>query len=153
MPGRQELPGRYVATVEARAKELLTAVRAKYDAAVARYGNDRAAGLADLKALAERYPELPEGRAARAFADSDGLRAAIDRARMDRKASDLEAAVRAFPAALYKYEAKTLLIELGGPDLFDPDERVGEKKKEGPGEEAKPARPEKDESGIEISDD
>jgi hypothetical protein len=54
---------------------------------------------------------------------------------------------------LFRYEAKSLLVELGGPDLFDPDERVGGRKKEGPGEEPTPRKPEKDDSGIEVSDD
>lgn len=150
-PGRVDLPPRYVATVEARMKPLLEAVRARYDEAVAKYAKDRKGGLADLRALAERYAWLPEGRAALAWADSDGLRAAIDKAKADKDAKALETAVRGFPAGLYLYEAKTLLVELGGPDLFDPGERVGGKKAEGHGEEEKPKK--KDESGIEVSDD
>jgi hypothetical protein len=151
-PGRLDLPPRYAATVEARVKPLLEAVRARYDAAVARYAKDRRGGLADLRALAVRYPSLPEGRAALAFADSDGLRAAIDAAKVDRKPKELEAALRAFPNGLFRYEAKLLLVELGGPDLFEPGERVGGKKEEGRGEEEKKAK-EKDESGIEVSED
>ena len=151
-PARVDLPPRYVTTVEARVKPLLEAVRARYDAAVAKYAKDRKGGLADLRALAERYAWLPEGRAAIAFADSDGLRAAIDAAKSDKKAKELETAVRAFPAGLFQYEAKTLLVELGGPDLLDPDERVGGKKEEGRGgEEETPKR--KDESGVEVSED
>ncbi|MFI5402669.1 MAG: hypothetical protein ACHQ1G_07015, partial [Planctomycetota bacterium] len=102
-PGRVDLPPRYVTTVEARVKALLEAVRAQYDAAVAKYAKDRKGGLADLRALAERYPWLPEGRAALAWAHSDGLRAAIDRAKADKSAKELEAAVRACPAGLYLY--------------------------------------------------
>ncbi len=150
-PARIDLPPRYVATVEARVKPLLDAVRASYDAAVANYGKDRKGGLADLRALAERYPWLPEGQAARAFADSDGLRAAIDLAKADKKPKPLEEAIRAFPKGLFMYEAKSLLVDLGGKDLFEPGERVGGRKEEGPGEEERPKR--KDESGIEVSDD
>jgi hypothetical protein len=150
-PARLDLPPRYLATVEARVKPLLEAVRASYDAAVHKYGKDRRGGLADLRALAERYPWLPEGEAARAFADSDGLRAAIDAAKADRKSKPLEEAIRAYPKALFLYEAKSLLVDLGGPDLFEPHERVGKRKEEGSGEEGKPAK--KDESGIEVSDD
>ncbi len=150
-PARLDLPPRYVATVEARVKPLLEAVHGRYDAAVAKYAKDRKGGLADLRALAERYAWLPEGRAALAFADSDGLRAAIDAAKSDKKAKGLEAAVRAYPAGLYLYEAKTLLVDLGGPDLFEPGERVGGKKEEGRGEEEKPRK--KDESGVEVSED
>jgi hypothetical protein len=148
---RVELPARYVATAEARVKPLLEEVRRGYDAAIARYGKDRHGGLADLRALAARYPELPEGRAALALADSDGLRAAIDRARADRKAKELEAAIRAFPAALYRYEAKSLLVDLGGPDLLEPGERIGRGKEEGSGEEARPEKGE--DSGVEVSED
>jgi hypothetical protein len=149
-PAKLDLPPRYAATVEARAKVLLDAVRARYDAALLVYAKDRKRGLADLRALADRYPWLPEGRAAIAWADSDGLRAAIDRAKRDKDAKGLEAAVRAFPAGLYQYEAKTLLVDLGGPDLFEPGERLGGKE-EGRGEEGKPKK--KDESGIEVSGD
>lgn len=151
-PGRLDLPARYVTTVEERVKPLLAAVRALYDAAVARYGKDRAGGLALLRALAERYPWLPEGRAALALADSDGLREAIDRAKKDKKAKELEEAIRAFPAGQYLYEAKTLLVELGGPDLFEKGERVGGGKEKGPGEE-EPKAKRKDESGIDVSKD
>ena len=133
------------------AHALLGAVRASYDAAVAKYVKDRKAGLAELRSFAERYAWLPEGQAARAFADSDGLRAAIDLAKADRKSKPLEEAIRAFPKGLFMYEAKSLLVDLGGRDLFEPGERVGGKKEEGPGEEEKPRK--KDESGIEVSDD
>jgi len=151
-PARIDLPPRYVATVEARVKPLLEQVRRRYDDAVLTYAKDRKNGLADLRALAERYAWLPEGRAAIAWADSDGLRAAIDAAKSDKKAKELGAAVRAYPAGLFQYEAKTLLVELGGPDLFDPGERVGGKKEEGRGEEEEtPKR--KDESGIDVSED
>jgi len=151
-PKRIDLPPRYVETVEERVKPLLAAVRALWDAAIATYEKDRKKGLADLRALAERYPWLPEGEAALAFADSDGLRAAIDKAREDKQAKPLEEAIRAFPKGLFKYEAKSLLIDVGGPDLFEPNERVGGDKEKGPGEEEK--KPTKKETGgIEISED
>ncbi|HEX5138295.1 MAG TPA: hypothetical protein VFY93_15070 [Planctomycetota bacterium] len=151
-PKRIDLPPRYVTTVEERVKPLLAAVRALWEAAIAEYEKDRKKGLADLRTLEERYPWLPEGRAARAFADSDGLRAAIDRAKEDKQAKLLEEAIRAFPKGLFLYEAKSLLVDLGGPDLFEPDERVGGDKEKGPGEEGK--KPTKKETGgIEVSED
>lgn len=150
-PARRDLPPRYVETVEARVKPLLAAARAGYDAAVAKYVKDRKGGLSDLRALGARYAWLPEGQAALAFADSDGLRAAIDAAKARKSAKELEAAIRAFPKGLFMYEAKSLLVDLGGPDLFEPDERIGGKKEEGSGEGKKPR--EKDESGIEVSGD
>ena len=62
------------------------------------------------------------------MAHSDGLAGAIAGAReaKDKKAAAaaLEKAVRRYTAAVFRYEAKTLLIELGGPDLFEPGERV-----------------------------
>lgn len=152
-PARIDLPPRYVTTVEGRVRTLLGTVRAGYDEAVARYVKDRKAGLAELRAYGERYAWLPEGRAALAFADSDGLRVAIDTAKSSKDPKALEAAIRGFPKGLYMYEAKTLLVDLGGPDLFDPGERIGGKKEKGPGdgEEKKPRK--KDESGIEVSED
>jgi hypothetical protein len=152
-PKRLDLPARYVTTAEARVKPLLLAARARYDAAVSKYEKDRKGGLADLRALAERYPWLPEGRAALAFSDSDGLREAITAAKKGKDAKALEAAIRGFPHGLYMYEAKSLLVDLGGPDLFEPSERVGggEGKGHGEGEEQKPKG--KDESGIDVSKD
>jgi len=150
-PARIDLPPRYVETVEARERALLATVRAGYDAAVAQYVKDRKAGLEELRTFGERYAWLPEGQAARAFADSDGLRVAIDAARGDKNAKELEKAIRAYPKGLFMYEAKSLLLDLGGPDLFDPGERVGDKKNEGSGDETKPKK--KDESGVEVSED
>ncbi|MHC4547803.1 MAG: hypothetical protein ACYTEZ_03415 [Planctomycetota bacterium] len=149
MPGRHVLPRRYLATVRRRVEALRAEVRARYDKALALYERDRRNGLAALSAIAERHAMLPEGRAARALVHSDALREAIDRARALARegkgkaaAVALEQAVRTCEAAQYLYEAKSLLLELGGPDLFAPGERIGT------------ARKEDDEGpGIEVSDD
>jgi len=158
MPGRHELPARYVKTVLQRVSDLRRAVRERYDEALALYRRDRAKGVGELLLIAGRYPMLPEGKAAKVFWHSDRLRAAIAKARETAKdgrpklgAADLETAVRRFTAGLYRYEAKTLLIELGGPDLFEPGERIEET-----GDAPAPERDDKEDDkggGIEISDD
>ena len=152
MPGRQELPPRYLATVRKRVEALRRDVRRRYDAAVALYQENGGQGIAALRKLADRYTALPEGRAARVFVHSDALRAAIDEARagQDKRAAAaaLEKAVRKYTAAEYLYEAKRLLLDLGGPDLLPPRERADEE----PGDEEK--EPEKEEEPeIEVSDD
>jgi hypothetical protein len=157
IPGRHELPARYVQTAQRRLDARRAEVRALYDAATKEYEADRARGLRALDALARRFPALPEGKAARALHDTDRLRAAIDAARAlarDGKradaARDLERAVRSHPEGLFLYEAKSLLVELGGPDLFDPGERVGSR---GEAEEGKGERDDEDDgSSIEIGD-
>jgi len=152
MPGRQELPPRYLATVRRRVEALRREVRRRYDEALALYRKDGARGVAALRALAERYAILPEGRAARALVHSDALKAAIDAARamQDKQAAAvaLERAVRKYTAAEYLYEAKRLLLDLGGPDLF-PRERA----EAGAGEEKKEPEEEEEEPEIEVSDD
>ena len=146
MPGRRDLPQRYVKTAQRRLDALLANVRKRYAAALATYRKDRAQGLAELDAFAHRYARLPEGEAALALVQSDRLRTAIETAkelaahgRKTEAANGLEKAIRALPAGLYLYEAKKLLITLGGPDLFergedgaakgDPEEKRAEKKK------------------------
>ena len=69
---------------------------------------------------------------------SDLLRAAVTEARalygggrVDEARSSLEKAVRLYTASVYRYEAKSCLVELGGADLFEPGERVGEGGDEG----------------------
>ncbi|MGH7162957.1 MAG: hypothetical protein ACREID_05695, partial [Planctomycetota bacterium] len=64
-------------------------------------------------------------------------------------ARGLEAAVRAHPAALHRFEAKTLLRDLGGPDLFEPHERFGGVQRP---EEKTPEGADEGESTIEVSD-
>jgi hypothetical protein len=134
MPGRHDLPRRYLATARDRVDAIRAGVAKQYAEATELYRRDRAQGLAALDRLAERFALLPEGRAARVLADTDRLRAAIDAARPDADAADekkkaaaaaLEKAVRAYASGLYLYEAKRLLVDLGGPDLFEPGERVG----------------------------
>jgi hypothetical protein len=154
MPGRRELPPRYLATVRRRVDALRREVRRRYDEALALYRRDGGRGLAALGRLAERYAALPEGRAARVLVHSDALRAAIDTARAakDKRvaAAALEKAVRRYSAAEYLHEAKQLLLDLGGPDLFAPRERADET----PAEEKKePESEEEKEPEIEVSDD
>ncbi len=141
--GRRDLPARFRAMADARVTRLLAALEKEYDAACALYPTDRAKGLDALRRLAERHPTLPRGRAARALIASDTLKAAIAAARaldqQGRRAdalAPLEAAVKGNPEALFRYEAMTLLKEMGGPDLFEPAEKPGESK-EGGGEEKK----------------
>jgi hypothetical protein len=154
MPGRAELPARYSSTVQERVDGLLAAVRERHEKAVELYRKDRAKGLGELRRLADRYPALPEGRAALALVHTDGLRAAVLDARaaygagrVEEARAALAKAVRAFPASVYRYEAKACLVELGGPDLFEPGERPGEGKAE-PGAKPDDGR----ETEIEVSD-
>ena len=130
MPGRLELPARYLTTVRKRLDAMRTEVRAQYDKALRLYSKDRVKGIAALRAVAKRYPVLPEGVAALKMAHSDGLAGAIAKARVAKDkqaaAAALEKAVRRYTAAVFRYEAKSLLVELGGPDLFEPGERVGD---------------------------
>lgn len=134
MPGRHDLPRRYLATVRDRVDAIRAGVAKQYDAAADLYRRDRTQGLAALDRLAERFALLPEGRAAHTLSDTDRLRAAIDTARphaegskeeKGQAAAALEKAVREYSAGLYLYEAKRLLVDLGGPDLFEPGEKVG----------------------------
>lgn len=151
MPGRAQLPPRYLATVERRVAALRGAVRKRYDEALALYGEDGAKGLAALRKLADRYAALPEGRAARVFVESDALKAAIDAARAatDKRAAAaaLEKAIRRNTLAEYLYEAKRLLLDLGGPDLLEPRRRVAEQ----PESEREPEKGKEPE--MEVSDD
>ena len=152
MPGREELPPRYLATVRRRVAALRREVAGRYDEALALYRKDGGRGIAALRKLADRYAALPEGRAARVFVHSDALKAAINLARgaPDKRAAAaaLEKAVRRWTDAEYVYEAKRLLLDLGGPDLFAPRDRAPED----PGDEKKEAEQE-EEPEIEVSDD
>ena len=150
IPAHATLPDRYARTARERVETIRKAVATAHAKALAAYRTDRAKGLVDLRTLADSYSMLPEGRAARILVQSDATRAAVRDAR--NKEPDavkaLEKAILANPDSRYLYEAKSLLIELGGPDLFDPDERIGE------GDESDDSKPDKDdeESVIEIGD-
>jgi len=134
MPGRHELPARYMETARERLAKLARPFEERYGNAARLYEQDRRAGLAALRAIADRGPYLPAGYAARTLVQTDALRAAIDAAREEARsatandkgaiAKRLEATVRSCPHGLFLYEAKMLLIELGGPDLFAPGERL-----------------------------
>ena len=153
MPGRLELPARYLETVEARLEPLLERIRNRYEAAVELYRKDGRKGLVELTAIAKSYGGFSEGKTALAIVQSDALLGAIETAKAatDRKAAarDLEAAIRRYSAAVYMYEAKTLLIKLGGPDLFEKRRDDGGEPR---GVRRKAGEPEKEE-GIEVSDD
>lgn len=130
---REDLPARYETTVRARLDAMLDRVHLRFAAARDLYARDRAAGLRELVSIAQRYPMLPEGRAANTLWQSDALLAAIEEAKVsaerdgkEKAAKALEEAIRRHPAALYLYTAKSLLLTLGGPDLFDPGERVAD---------------------------
>jgi len=149
--GRHGLPARYLRTVEERLARLLATVRARYDAMLALYERDRKAGLAEARLLAGRHPALPEGIAALQLWHSDELQQAVKDARARKAngetakaAAELATAVRQWVRALDAYEAKALLIELGGPDLFEEGEKI-------PGDEPG-KKGEGGESTIEISD-
>ena len=155
--GHRSLPDRYAEMARDRLEELHAPVRESFEAACRDYPKDRAKGRAAFKALAERWPMLPEGRAAKHFWHSDEQRGAIDRAKdlqADGKKKEaatlLEAAVRAYVAGLYKYEATTLLVELGGPDLR-PREKDRPVKKD-LGDTPPPEKDDGGESEIEIND-
>jgi hypothetical protein len=159
MPGRHDLPRRYLATVRGRVDTIRAGVAKQYAAATELYRLDRAQGLVALDRLAEEFAPLPEGRAAHVLGDTDRLRAAIDAARphadaakekKQEAAAALEKAVRAYSSGLYLYEAKKLLLDLGGPDLFEPGEKVGGGKRP---DEAKDDDDEDDEGvTIEVGD-
>ena len=125
---RTQLPPRYETTTRNRLATLRKVIASRFAKATALYAKNRKKGVAALKALAASYPALPEGAAAGRLWHSDALLAvlAAARANKDQKAAarSLEKAIRAFGDAIYRYEAKATLIELGGPDLFEPGERV-----------------------------
>jgi hypothetical protein len=150
IPAHAQLPERYARTARSRVEVIRKAVAAAHTRALATYRTDRARGLVDLRTLADAYAMLPEGRAARILVHSDATRAAVRDARSKKPdaVKALEKAILANPDSRYLYEAKSLLVELGGPDLFDPDERIGE------GDESDESEPDKDdeESVIEIGD-
>ena len=151
---RAQLPARYDTTAKERLDAMVANVHMRYEKALTLYAKDRTRGVAELTDLAKRYPMLPEGECALALWHSDRLHAAVVAARADKDAKVLEKAVRTYVAALYRYEAKNLLIELGGPDLFEPGERVGDKPTETPDED-EDEEDDDDDGGtvIESSDD
>ncbi|MHC4958833.1 MAG: hypothetical protein ACYTGN_10710 [Planctomycetota bacterium] len=127
---RAKLPPRYDETARGRLATLRAGVTKGYAAATALYAKDGARGVAELKKLAARYPALPEGVAALRLWQSDELRRTLTEVRdaPDKRAAakHLEQAIKKLHEALYRYEAKSTLVELGGPDLFEPGERVAE---------------------------
>lgn len=124
--GAARLPARYRAMAAERVGRLLQGIAKEYDDACALYRRDRARGVEALRAIAARDPALPHARAAAVVLETDALRQAIDDARQSKDAKALERAIRELPRGLYQYEAKALLVELGGPDLNPPKAEEGE---------------------------
>lgn len=156
MAGHRSLPARYATMARERVDALHEPVRKQFESSCVTYKTDRAAAVAVWKQLAEEWQMLPEGFAALQLWQSDALRAAIDRAKVLRDEgrkkeaiAPLEQAVRGLPHGLYRYEATTLLVEVGGPDLRSKRGADGEERR---GTESEPK--EKDgESEIEINDE
>jgi hypothetical protein len=161
MSGHRSLPRRYAEMARERLEALHDPVRKTFERSCRTYRTDRARGVAIWKSLASEWSMLPEGVAALKLWQSDELREAIDAAKLlqdqgkkKEAVGPLEKAVRALPHGLYRYEATTLLVDLGGPDLRPKKWRgAGKDEREG----ADPDRPEKkdgdgDESEIEIND-
>ena len=156
MPGHRALPDRYAEIARRRVDSIHAPVRDAYEAACKLYATDRDKALDAWRIMATRWADLPEGAAAQRLVHSDVLRDAIKQARalksedkQKRAAALLEKAVRANERAIYLYEARKLLIALGGPDLRPNDEKRDD------ADEDEPDGPEADDDGeseIEIND-
>jgi len=156
MPGHRALPDRYAELARTRVDAIHTPVRAAYEAACKLYAKDRYKALDAWRTLATRWADLPEGTAAQRLVHSDLLRDAIKQARtlksqdkQKRAAALLENSVRANTRAIYLYEARKLLIELGGPDLRPKDKQREEQDED---EADGPEADDDGESEIEIND-
>ncbi|MHC4955301.1 MAG: hypothetical protein ACYTGZ_15715 [Planctomycetota bacterium] len=158
MPGHRALPGRYGEIARRRVEKIHEPIRKRFEAACAVYKKDRKKALDVWRILAVRWIALPEGNAARKLWHSDEQRGAIDRARRlkaEGKAKEaipaLERAIRKYQNGLFLYEARTLLVEIGGPDLRP------KKDKEIPPDREDPEEGKQDdddgESEIEVGDD
>ena len=155
MAGHRSLPDRYADLARDRVDKLHDPVRKRFEQSCKTYKTDRTAGVVIWKDIAGKWPMLPEGEAALELWQSDALREAIDVAKRLRdegkkkEAKDpLEKAVRGLPRGLYRYEATTLLLELGGPDLRPKRKKTDKSDDDDP----KPTDPDDGESEIEIND-
>lgn len=124
MPGHLALPQRYARSARNRVDSIHDGVRKEFEASLKLYPNQRSKALDTWKLLSARWVVLPEGLAAKRLWHSDELRGAIDAARKLKTAGQgkqaapaLEKSIRAYTYGLYMYEARTLLVECGGPDL------------------------------------
>jgi hypothetical protein len=154
MAGHRSLPARYAELASDRVDALHEPVRKRFEASCKTYKTDRNAGVVIWKDIAGKWPMLPEGKAALQLWQSDALREAIDVAkrlrdegRKKEAPGPLEKAVRSLPHGLYRYEATSLLVEVGGPDL-----RTKKKRKPDKSDEPKPKDPDDGDSEIEIND-
>jgi hypothetical protein len=158
MAGHRSLPARYAEMARERVDAFHDPVRKRFEKSCVTYPTDRAAALAVWRDIAEQWPVFPEGYAALQLWQSDALREAIDDAKVLRDEGrkkeaigPLEKAVRSLPEGLYRYEATTLLVEVGGPDLRSRKDTRGEDEPEP--DKKRPAKEGDGESEIEINDD
>jgi len=155
MPGHLALPERYSRSARNRVDALHDEVRKEFETSLKLYPKQRAKALDMWKLLAGRWVVLPEGHAAKQLWHSDELRGAIDAAKKlkgtdqaKQAAAALEKAIRAYTMGLYLYEARTLLVDLGGPDLR-PKPKIDV---EGDDEEEEPEEDDDGKSVIEVND-
>jgi len=123
-PGHLALPDRYSRSARERVDAIHDPIRKRFEESLKLYPTSRKKALGVWHILAARWAVLPEGLAAKKLWHSDELRGAIDTAKKLKAAGKpkeatpaLEKAIRAYSMGLYLYEARTLLVELGGPDL------------------------------------
>jgi len=157
MPGHMALPARYAKSARRRVDLIHDPVRKEFEASLKLYPTSRTKAMNTWRVLAGRWPSLPEGVAAKKLWHSDELRGAIDAARKLKAAGKpkeaipaLERAIRAYGIGLYLYEARTLLVEVGGPDLR-PKEEIETGKQSDPDDEVEDD-PDDGESEIEVND-
>ena len=141
--GKKHLPERYRTTTNKRTAKLLKGVRRDYRGCCSLYRKDRVRGIVALQRFAKRWAALPEGRAARVVWETDALVAELQRAHtLDKAGQSPEAiaaltyAIKTFPRARRRLDAKLFLIEIGGPDLREAHEKEPEKKEEEEEEES-----------------
>jgi len=158
MPGHLALPARYARSARDRVELIHDPIRREFEASLKAYPTNRAKGLAVWRILAARWPELPEGMASKKLWHSDELRGAIDAARAlkaagtpKRAAPALERAIRSYTMGLFMYEARSLLVEVGGPDLR-PKPTIDTEDDDDSGGSESEDKDEDDESEIEVGD-
>ncbi|MEE8104311.1 MAG: hypothetical protein V3T86_02115 [Planctomycetota bacterium] len=157
--GARDLPARYTTVARRRAKRLGSDLRAAFDGACALYRRDRSAGLAGLAAITKDHAEFAEGRAAAVITQSDRLLAAISLAKAlqsdgkeDVARAKLKAAIQDAPNGLFLHEAKTLLIRIGGENLFSDAERAKNKADQDGKKEPVPEEEPEEETILEESE-
>jgi len=157
--GARDLPARYTTVARRRAKHLGSDLRATFDAACALYRRNRDAGLTKLAAITKDYAEFAEGRAAAVVLQSDHQLAAITVAKAlsvttkeHLARARLKAAIQNGPNGLFLHEAKTLLIRIGGENLFSEAERAKNKADQNSVKEPAPEEEPEEETILEESE-